>query len=661
MKKFYLLLLVISMTGSFSHAQIAYSPFVDSIVQQTDHNSILLLTRQLAGDTSVMVNGNLVTITSRHTMNPMNSVAADFIFERFQEYGYTPEVHTFSNGRGENILAKKLGTKYPEKEFIICGHYDNMPPGSIAPGADDNASGTVAVLEAARLFANLDFDYTIRFAAWDEEEIGLVGSQAYASYAAMQGHQIMGVLNLDMIAWDSDNDFKYTIATNAASQAFTNDFIATAALYQPQLSHNYYYTTASDHSSFWNAGYPAMLVIEDWYDFNQFYHTPQDDIDILNMDYYVTMLRASLANIAAQAWDQRIAMQHDVVISGNSTEAREALLVVNSPQTIDYENFPPRLYYSVNEGPFEYLLPTSSVNNAFTFTIPGFPLVSEVKYYFAVQDLAARMVATLPAGGKGISPAGTQAPENYFSYLVDHIVSVDDCSQTTPQPIIDNGTTYDNIEIAGRGEIIDLNVKLNITHPRTGDLRLILSGPGGTVAMLSDKNGGNGDNYTNTTFDDDALTSITEGTPPYTGSYRPQMPLSVFNNTSLNGSWQLRVNDSKQGSTGTLNSWCLQILYRDATVDVANLDIEAGDVLLQNYPNPSPGITNIKFRLEQPSQVRLEVYNLFGQRVAELANRKFDAGNHLIVAGLGHLAPGRYVYQLVTDRITLTKPLVITR
>ena len=270
-------------------------------------------------------------------------------------------------------------------------------------------------------------------------------------------------------------------------------------------------------------------------------------------------------------------------------------------------------------------------------------------------------MATLPAGGKGISPAGTQAPANYFSYLVDHIVSVNDCSQTTPQAIVDNGTTYDNIEIAGRGEIIDLNVKLNITHPRTSDLRLILSGPGGTVAMLSDKNGGNGDNYTNTTFDDDALTSITDGTPPYTGSYRPQMPLSVFNNTSLKGSWQLRVNDSKQGSTGTLNSWCLQILYRDATVDVANLDIEAGDVLLQNYPNPSPGVTNIKFKLDQPSQVKLEVYNLFGQRVAELANRKFDAGNHLIVAGLGHLAPGRYVYQLVTDRITLTKPLVITR
>lgn len=661
MKKFALLLLVITLTGSYSRAQIAYSPFLDSIVQQADHNSVLLLTRQLAGDTSVMVNGELVTITSRHTNNPMNPIATAFIYERFEEYGYTPEIFTFSNGRGENVLAKKTGTKYPDKEFIICGHYDNMPPGSIAPGADDNASGTVAVLEAARLFANLDFDYTLRFAAWDEEEIGLVGSQAYASYAAMQGHQIMGVLNLDMIAWDSDNDFKYTIATNPASEWFSNDFIATAALYQPQLNHNYYYTTASDHSSFWSAGYPAMLVIEDWYDFNTYYHTPEDDIDILNMDYYVAMLRASLANIAAQAWDQRITLNHDVVISSNSTEDREALLVVNSNHAIDFENFSPRLYYSVNEGPFEYLLPTLSDSNVFTFTIPGFPLVSKIEYYFAVQDSAARMMATLPAGGKGISPAGSLAPENHFSYLVDHIVTVFECSQTTPQTINDNETTYDNIVLTGEGEIMDLNVKLDITHTRTGDLRIILSGPTGTVSMLSDKNGGNGDNYTNTTFDDDALTSITNGTAPFAGSYRPQMPLSVFNNTDLKGSWQLRVNDSKTGNTGTLDSWCLQILYRDATVDVAVLESEAGDLLLQNYPNPAPGVTNIQFRLDQPSQVRLEVYNLFGQRVAQLANGRFDAGNHLLVAGLGHLAPGRYIYQLVTDRITLTKPLVITR
>jgi Zn-dependent M28 family amino/carboxypeptidase len=111
------------------------------------------------------------------------------------------------------------------------------------------------VLEAARLLAPFDSEYTIRFAAWDEEEIGLVGSYAYAQRAANQGQEILGVLNLDMIAWDSDNDYTYSIATNALSQSFTNDFLRTTAYYQPLLNHNYYYTTASDHASFWQYGY----------------------------------------------------------------------------------------------------------------------------------------------------------------------------------------------------------------------------------------------------------------------------------------------------------------------------------------------------------------------------------------------------------------------
>lgn len=239
-----MLLFIALLPGFNSYAQIAFSPYVDSLSRLATHNSVLLLIRQLAGDTTVTINGQTTTIQSRHYLNPSNAKAADFIFEKFAEYGYAPEVQTFSGNRGENVIATKTGTRHPEKEFIICGHYDNMPSGSTAPGADDNGSGTVAVLEAARILAPFDFDYTIRFAAWDEEEIGLVGSYAYAEEAYEQGHEILGVINLDMIAWDSDNDYTYTIATNDLSQALTNDYITTTALYQPQFTHNYYYTTA---------------------------------------------------------------------------------------------------------------------------------------------------------------------------------------------------------------------------------------------------------------------------------------------------------------------------------------------------------------------------------------------------------------------------------
>lgn len=664
MKKIYRILVVFIpafIAGIGGQAQIAYSPFVDSISQLATHNSVLLLTRQLAGDTTVTVGGEVITIQSRHYQNPSNAKAADFIFEKFTELGYTPEIQTFNGVRGENVIATKIGTKYPDKEFIICGHYDNMPSGSTAPGADDNASGTVAVLEAARILSPFDFDYTLRFAAWDEEEIGLEGSYVYAGSAYYQGHEILGVLNLDMIAWDSDNDYTYTIATNDLSQAFTNDYIATTALYQPQFEHNYYYTTASDHASFWDYGYPAMLAIEDWYDFNDYYHTTGDDIDILNMDYYVAFVRAAIANLAAQAWDQRVTMQHDPVISGNSTDAREAVLVVSSSSPVDTGNYAPRLYYKTNSLDFDFVIPYEAAGDTFRFNIPGFPIGTEVTYYFAIQDSLARLVATLPNGGRGISPPGTEVPESFFSYEVDYYVAVNECSSGTPLPITDFQNTLDEISITSNGDIVDLNLKIDITHPRTGELKLIIKGPDNTSVMLSDRNGAEGDNYTNTFFDDQASLSITEANAPFSGSFRPQFPLSAFNGKPVAGTWQIRVNDSGAGNSGTLNNWCLHMLYLDPTIGIEENGNNNVGFLDQNYPNPVTDATTIAFRLTSPSNLRLTLFDIYGKRVAELASGHYEAGNHIIVSNLKQLSTGRYFYRLQTDNINETRSLVIIR
>lgn len=663
MKKVYHQLLIITMlfSGLNLSAQIAYSPFVDSLSQLATYNSVLLLTRQLAGDTTVSINDQTTTIQSRHYLNPSNAKAADFIYEKFTQLGYTPEIHTFSGTRGENVIATKTGTKYPEKEFIICGHYDNMPSGSTAPGADDNASGTVAVLEAARILQPFDFDYTIRFAAWDEEEIGLVGSHAYAQRAQLQGQQIIGVLNLDMIAWDSDDDFTYTIATNEISQAFTNDFITTTGYYQPLLNHNYYYTQASDHASFWEFDYPAMLAIEDWYDFNDYYHTTNDDIDILNMDYYIAFVRASIANLMAQAWDQRINMLHDPVLSGNSLDPREATLIVESNATVATGDFAPRLYFSPNGDIFEYVLPYETIDNTFRFMIPAFGIGTEIRYYIALQDSLGRLISTLPSGGRGISPPGTTPPDQFYSYMVDHIIAVNECSANTPLAITDYQNTYDEVEIAAPGNILDINVRTDISHTRTGELRLILKGPDNTAVMLSDRNGGDGDDYNNTLFDDEAELSITESSAPFAGRFRPQYPLEAFVGKPLTGTWQIRVNDGGSGNSGTLNSWCMQMLYNDPSIDVAKADEKTSLALAQNYPNPASTSTSISFSLSAPSNIKLTLFNLYGQVVSELATGYFEPGQHIIVTGLKHITPGRYFYRLETENSCETRSMVIIR
>ena len=73
----------------------------------------------------------------------------------------------------------------------------------IIPGADDNASGSVATLLAADILSQYQWGCTLRFAFWTGEEQGLLGSYAYAQQAYQSGENILGYLNLDMIAWNT--------------------------------------------------------------------------------------------------------------------------------------------------------------------------------------------------------------------------------------------------------------------------------------------------------------------------------------------------------------------------------------------------------------------------------------------------------------------------
>ena len=88
----------------------------------------------------------------------------------------------------------------PENIYIIGAHIDDVQG---TPGADDNASGSVATLLAADILSQYQWGCTLRFALWTGEEQGLNGSHAYAQRAYNNGENILGYLNLDMIAWNT--------------------------------------------------------------------------------------------------------------------------------------------------------------------------------------------------------------------------------------------------------------------------------------------------------------------------------------------------------------------------------------------------------------------------------------------------------------------------
>ncbi|MCO4773374.1 MAG: proprotein convertase P-domain-containing protein, partial [Deltaproteobacteria bacterium] len=113
------------------------------------------------------------------------------------------------------------------------------------------------------------------------------------------------------------------------------------------------------------------------------------------------------------------------------------------------------------------------------------------------------------------------------------------------------------------GAITDVIVTLDISHTFTGDLEITLISPEGTTIDLTSDNGGTGNNFTNTVFDDSAATSITtisSSGAPFTGSYQPEEPLSTFNGENASGIWTLVVNDDALGDVGNLNSWTLDMV-----------------------------------------------------------------------------------------------------
>ena len=208
-----------------------------------------------------------------------------------------------------NVVATLPGKTEPGKECLITAHYDSRSEqsGTYAPGADDNASGTAAVLTAADILKDYDFDYTIKFIGFAGEEQGLLGSDAYAYKAQQRGDTIIGVYNLDMTAWEGDdsNIIELHAGTGASSQALADIMIGVINDYSIPLVPQKITsgaTGASDHASFWDQGYPAILGIEDMVeDFNPAYHTTGDRISIFDMTYFTDFAKAGIASLAILA------------------------------------------------------------------------------------------------------------------------------------------------------------------------------------------------------------------------------------------------------------------------------------------------------------------------------------------------------------------------
>lgn len=273
-------------------AIISNDDVVIDIIQQIDESLVLGYLEAL------------VSFGPRVTGSASCEAAAEYLYNEFQNMGLAVRYQNWSYGgdTSSNVEATIYGTEEESDEiYIICGHYDTV---SSSPGADDDASGVVAAMAAAYIMSQYVFNHTIRFVAFSGEEEGLLGSDAYAAEANANGDNIVGVLNADMIGFapDPGDENSIKVYENAASEwlyTFTsdvnnqyNEYIQLSLIHSGEAWN-------SDHASFWQYGYDALMYHE--YHFNDYYHSSGDTIDHMNILYATKGTRLTIATLAELA------------------------------------------------------------------------------------------------------------------------------------------------------------------------------------------------------------------------------------------------------------------------------------------------------------------------------------------------------------------------
>lgn len=241
----------------------------------------------------------------------------EYIREQLAQWG-TVDVHEFSwrNNTHQNLIlklssAESLENKSSPKRhapILIGAHYDGVVG---SPGADDNGTGVAALLELARSFAQQPLSaQELWFVAFDLEEYGLVGSQAYAEDLKQQNQALRLMFSLEMLGycdrtpgsqrypsilkWFYPNQADFiTLVGNlpmlrellSMASRMRRTGIPTEWLPAGFKGHIVPETRLSDHASFWDQGYKALMVTDTSFLRNPHYHKESDRIETLDLDF----------------------------------------------------------------------------------------------------------------------------------------------------------------------------------------------------------------------------------------------------------------------------------------------------------------------------------------------------------------------------------------
>lgn len=269
-------------------------------------------------------------IGERHPLSSLLHLrhAEQYLRQQFAAAGLVVATHEF-NAMGE-LHRNVIGTLHPtttstretRPPLILAAHYDTVEG---SPGADDNASALAVLIEVANRVEPSHLRHPVQFIAFSLEEEGLCGSQAYTAHLIATRQSIHGAIVLECVGYASEEDGSQTIPPgvpifvptvgnflgvigNQASASFTHTVAQAMGRHLPVIplivpgnGEQLPDTRRSDHTAFWEQGFPAVMLTDTANFRNPHYHRPSDTIDTLNLDFMASVTDAVTAAILSLA------------------------------------------------------------------------------------------------------------------------------------------------------------------------------------------------------------------------------------------------------------------------------------------------------------------------------------------------------------------------
>jgi hypothetical protein len=354
-----------------------------------DLDSLVSLVRQ---DSLESYSYHLESYGGRPAGSPSIASCAYWMASKFQDFGYDSiEVQMVWDSvydewaQLRNVIAYKTGTVNPDFYIIFGAHYDAVPG---SPGADDNGSGTAAVLDIARAMVDLETNVSYAFALWDGEEEGLLGAYHYADRAGSRGDRIVINVNMDMIA-HYQNDIDAQVYTNQG--AYEQLLIDLAdSIEAINLDFHPYGGGGTDYIPFEQNGYDFVAIHE--HIFSTVYHSYLDNTAHLNFDYMTRMARSAM--LIAYVVGENFVPDPELVLSSIGELPQVLYPQAQNPVVININSYggagvipgSVQLHYSIDGGEWITDPMTESRSSVYTGYLPSLTCEGRLQYYITAEE-----------------------------------------------------------------------------------------------------------------------------------------------------------------------------------------------------------------------------------------------------------------------------------